>query len=523
MSEDNPFKELFGVLQDEFEKDKSNMDEARQTGLSSLMDRLGDLVNSDKPGKSLEEMTADRGKLDELMGEMLTRVKRPTLSGAELPQGSRADRVFRLLQDRKVFIASESMKQQKSGGETTAAMDLYLRMGHLTTYVHQTQGDERKLLALETDQARQLLNEIRLFARRNYLTLARPVLSRGNIPLDPNLVFFSGPAPVRQPLESAVTRLALEVNPAKRLGVELGEARWQALRAATLGVFDISSNSPQVFYELGVALVLGTELLIIAEEGTTIPFDIAQEVHEYSGNAELEEFFSSELDAALYGLQSTGSDGSSLTQTVAYAERLAMAAGDSGLTRVALDSLRKVSSDPVALAPAFKLLNTFLEDQQLILYPRWPGRYPDPAEPRCFIVMPFEDELEPAYRLIEQLCTNANVTPIRGDVAEEGEIIRSIWEEIGRATHITVDLTNFNPNVCLELGIADALGRNAILIGRDGTDKILKRMLPNAAKTRCHTYPADPTSKPQFARQLSKFLSKGKEQADLKTATARHR
>jgi len=124
--------------------------------------------------------------------------------------------------------------------------------------------------------------------------------------------------------------------------------------------------------------------------------------------------------------------------------------------------------------------------------------------------MPFDEKLDPAYRFIEQMCAKAKpeVVAVRGDVAEEGEIIKSIWEEIGRATHITVDLTGFNPNVCLELGIANALGRNTLLVGREGTDKKLSEMLPSVAKRRCHTYPADPAGKPLFVREVAKFLAK---------------
>ena len=73
---------------------------------------------------------------------------------------------------------------------------------------------------------------------------------------------------------------------------------------------------------------------------------------------------------------------------------------------------------------------------------------------------------------------------------------------------MTVDLTDFNLNVCLELGIADALGRNTMLIGRDGTSKQLKTKLPALAKRRCHDYPADPASKPQFVKELVRFLNK---------------
>ena len=65
--EENPFKELFGTLQEQFEKEKPNMDQARESGLSSILDRLGDLIQGDKPGKSLEDMTRDRGNVGYLM------------------------------------------------------------------------------------------------------------------------------------------------------------------------------------------------------------------------------------------------------------------------------------------------------------------------------------------------------------------------------------------------------------------------------------------------------------------------
>lgn len=41
----------------------------------------------------------------------------------------------------------------------------------------------------------------------------------------------------------------------------------------------------------------------------------------------------------------------------------------------------------------------------------------------------------------------ASVGPVRGDVADGQQIVESIWDEIRRATHVTVDLTGFNLNV----------------------------------------------------------------------------
>ena len=80
-------------------------------------------------------------------------------------------------------------------------------------------------------------------------------------------------------------------------------------------------------------------------------------------------------------------------------------------------------------------------------------------------------------------------------------------EEICRATHVTVDLTGLNPNVCLELGIAQTLGRRTLIIGRDGTERALAGALPGAAKWRCHTYAPDAAPRREFQAAVSQFLA----------------
>jgi hypothetical protein len=107
-----------------------------------------------------------------------------------------------------------------------------------------------------------------------------------------------------------------------------------------------------------------------------------------------------------------------------------------------------------------------------VVTPRWPLGYTQGGRPRCFIVMPFAQELEATqrtYRAIADEGTRIGVDTIRGDVAVRQEIIHSIWEETGQASHVLVDLTGFNPNVCLELGLADLLGKHSLLIGLAGT------------------------------------------------------
>jgi hypothetical protein len=122
--------------------------------------------------------------------------------------------------------------------------------------------------------------------------------------------------------------------------------------------------------------------------------------------------------------------------------------------------------------------------------------------------MPFREGPERAYVVIADAARDAEVEPVRGDVAEGQQIIESIWQEICAATHLTVDLTGLNLNVCLELGIAHTLGRPTWLIGAEGTERTLRAKLPGVAKWRCHAYAADPRTRPEFRAGLDKFFRK---------------
>ena len=82
-------------------------------------------------------------------------------------------------------------------------------------------------------------------------------------------------------------------------------------------------------------------------------------------------------------------------------------------------------------------------------------------------------------------CERHSVQYIRGDEAEDRDIIRSIWQEIAKATHIVVDLTDFNANVALELGLVHTIGKPSLLIGQGNT---VRKLFPMISKQRFHKY-----------------------------------
>ena len=271
-------------------------------------------------------------------------------------------------------------------------------------------------------------------------------------------------------------------------------------------MFDLAERAPQVYYELGIALTLGTPLLLLAPADAEIPFDVAQNVNRYPPECDLDGLLGEQLDVAFYGSQVRGSRASGLAATLAYAERLA-AEHDNVLLGVVLESLRRADSDPVRFGDALESVNSYLGHAKLeIVLPCWPGGYPNPAAPSWFAVMPFRAERETAYEAMRDAAIAAGITPVRGDTAGGQEIIESIWQELCRATHVTVDLSGFNLNVCLELGIAHTLGRPVLLVGEKGTSQRLAEALPTVAKWRCHTYDAAPGSQASFRTVVQGFF-----------------
>ena len=499
---------LFGVLKQQFEKDKSALEPTRRAGLVffKLLQRLGDVVQQGtSSAQSLEDMLANRGNLDALIRELQPQAKKPSLKGTGAPAGSREGQLLARMQDLKMFVGNAGMASGVPAGMRDAAIALFPRIARLTTWISEAGGNAAKLRQLECDQARALAHEVRLFARWQNVMLAPPVWPRTRAQVDVNGIFFSGSARIRPAIERAAAALDLNVAAPALTGADYATARWQALHGASLGLFDLSDGSPQVYYELGIALALGTQLLLMAADGVDILFDVAQQVSRYPPKAVSPAWLIQELDGALYALHVRGAKTSSLAATLDYAKQLAAADPDNGILRAALKALDSAGNDPLKFANALGSLNTFLGPaEHEILLPRWPGSYPEAAKPRCFSVMPFRAECEVAHAAMAVAAATADLTMVRGDQAEGQEIIESIWNEICRATHVTVDLSGYNLNVCLELGIAHALGRNVLLIGAEGTERELQRKLPNVSKWRCHTYKRGPQSK--FLSIVNRFL-----------------
>lgn len=92
----------------------------------------------------------------------------------------------------------------------------------------------------------------------------------------------------------------------------------------------------------------------------------------------------------------------------------------------------------------------------------------------CFVIMPFANEYSNTYTIIESVANSMKITCKRADkLSTTSEpIINKICTQITQAYFIIVDITDLNPNVFYELGIAHVLrDANKVLIIKENQTK----------------------------------------------------
>jgi hypothetical protein len=136
-----------------------------------------------------------------------------------------------------------------------------------------------------------------------------------------------------------------------------------------------------------------------------------------------------------------------------------------------LSELRK-KPDSLAITRTLTKFYEYLNDgKTMLVQPVWSPVYLSGEEARLFHVMPFRPQWADSVKSVtREACEDSNVKYIRGDEIAEPNVIHSIWEEISKAAYVLVDLTDFNANVALELGIAHALGKKVLMICQGGPE-----------------------------------------------------
>jgi len=87
----------------------------------------------------------------------------------------------------------------------------------------------------------------------------------------------------------------------------------------------------------------------------------------------------------------------------------------------------------------------------------------------CFVLMPFTAPWSRrTYDVIKDTIEGLNLRCVRADDFYGKVVLSDIWELINRAAFVIADLTDANPNVYYELGIAHTIGKDIIPLLQTG-------------------------------------------------------
>ena len=386
---------------------------------------------------------------------------------------------------------------------------------------------ESEYLRHQRGALRRVAVELRQFERRHHLTLVQPLFPTNPVTGDPNAVFFSGSAAAETILADACATLAMNVASAD--GVDnRTHRRWQQLRHAGVAVFDYSAYDPHhadpagkvprareaeaavlgaaaavatVAYEAGWAIVLGTPMVVTARAGQAVPFDMDIEPVRLHDDGRDGQRLVAAIQASLYGVQ-RGIAGNSLAATAEEVRRHygRQADAESQALLTALDEVRDATRVRLALRA---VLDRAGGENALLVLPAFPGRYPAAAERRrVFHVTAFREWTKVAQEETQRACTRHSLEYGIGYERLNPDVLGSIWIDLCESSFVVADITNLNPNAVLELAIAQALGRNILIVTQNSAPHAY---LPAIEKVRTHRY--DPDQPSGLATLLDTFLT----------------
>lgn len=468
-----------------------------------------------KPPKNDAEAIVFRSRLNSLIDRQLESME----TIAPQAEGTRAHFLQGVTGRLQSVLLKELTRITSTTGDRETADALGVRVFEARRIVEELK-DDSSARELEVETLRRVAAEVHLFQRRHHLTLISPPWASPEARSEASGVFCAAAADLIATLRPIAAERRLKLLSAAASGKDPGQDAWNRLRAAAVAIFDLreyeaieehgdlarAARTGAVCYELGIAYCLGVPAIIVARANQRIPFDLDLTPVQLTGDTSDDEAALGEaIDEAFYGSQRV-SAGDSVPATFDYfVQTWANAPQDAKLRETVTQMKQEAGGDAVLAAQLIGHGISLIKNHPpRLAYPILPGCYPG-ATPQCFIVMPFRDHVNAGYRLIVEESKKARIEDIRGDATADEQILRSIWDEIGRASHVTVDLTDFNPNVCLELGIADTLGRPTILLGRPGTEKAL---FPSIAKRRVHIYTGDTAGDKGVRTDLAGFFTR---------------
>ncbi|GAA0878713.1 hypothetical protein GCM10009119_16810 [Algoriphagus jejuensis] len=376
---------------------------------------------------------------------------------------------------------------------------------------------------------RQIAYDIGQFEQRKLLYFSPSSFPTYDVILHVNQVFFSGTHGAKNVLERSCSECGLQLATQKSNTTSLDD-RWIQLRESGLAIFDFSDYDPQksdpkgwakgnievennvleaasqtavAAFECGWALALGKPIVILLKAGQIAPFDIDIHPCYLYGNEDDVPRLIEAIQIATYGKPRLSKE-NILHQSSAYLKRIS-SVQPTEKTKALLQAIDANEDDATLLELVGKsLFNLNPGEKHMIFSPPFAGSYPtQTGKKQLFHVTAFRTWSKATEAVIKAVCGGLNIEYRVGYDNLDPEIMGAIWKDLTASHFIIADITLLNPNACLELAIAMALGKPTLIIHQH--DFIQNFFLP-LLKIRTHTYDAV-NSSADFQMLLKSFLN----------------
>jgi hypothetical protein len=484
---------LMGRLASDLERGVVSPD--RAPALRELLMRFGEVMSL--RADDLEGLQRRSTRLRELMQRAITFALHPSEALPAPPPKSREAWLEELIGELRRRLLSESTR---AGGADT---ELFLDVAKFGAALREASGDEARVNALEP-VLWSFAERLRRRQRIANVSLAKPRWPDRPVQNSPKSVFVSGA--VERRFLDELRRRGHTLSTEPKLG-NYADERWTELRASSVGLFWLGSapgeGAPdpdqqrepraQTCYDLGCALALGMPVVVLLGPGSSLPFDVPVRVQLVDSATPVEGIVDAVESAAFnppWGQQAaqTNEGRERVLETLRTSYGLPNAGGT---LEIAWRSLAASETNADFVDRLTRLVTMLPGRTPELLFPAWPASYPRIRN--VFYITPFRDWSEAPSRWLARNCEARQIGYARGDSSAQQRILYAIWAQITSASAVVADMTELNPNVALELGVAHAFGKKSLLIYNrdlDGDGRRELRLFESVKQDRVHAYSA---------------------------------
>lgn len=140
------------------------------------------------------------------------------------------------------------------------------------------------------------------------------------------------------------------------------------------------------------------------------------------------------------------------------------------------------------------------------VYPIWRGRTFKTERKKCCLIMPFRESWSnDIHEIVRNICKICGFEVIRPDELTKRDVIEGIWTALNEASIVIAECTGHNSNVFYEMGIAQTLGKDVIILAQDA--KIIPYDIQFQRVIEYKVEDAKTTLAESLPKMLSKILS----------------